>query len=266
VTGSAHELRLTFDRAADRYDAARPDYPARLFDDLVALARLRPWARLLEVGCGTGKATRPLLARGFRVECVELGPELAAHARRALPGDAFVVHRACFEDWEGDTGAFDLVYAATAWHWIDRRLRYEKAHRLLRRGGRLAVWSAGHAFPPGFDPFFTEIQEVYDEIGESHPGPWPPPPPDELPDLRAEIEGSGLFADVATRRYVWGQTYSADEYIALLQTFSGHISMPDWKQQRLYAAVRERIEGRPGRSVHRHWHAILHVACPVWAG
>ena len=56
-----------FDAAAERYDEARPDYPDELFDDLVALARIEPGARLLEIGCATGKATRPLLARGFRV-------------------------------------------------------------------------------------------------------------------------------------------------------------------------------------------------------
>ncbi len=113
------ELRLTFDTVADRYEAARPGYPAGLFDDLVELAGLRPGARLLEVGCATGKATRPLLERGFRVVCVELGERLAAGARASLAGLPVEVHVSPFESWRGEAGSFDLVYAATAWHWVD---------------------------------------------------------------------------------------------------------------------------------------------------
>lgn len=240
-----------FDATADRYDAARPEYPAELIDDLVALAQLAPGDRLLEIGCATGKATRPLLARGFRVTCVEPGPSLAARAAATLDAD---VHNTRFEDWPGEPGAFDLVFAATAWHWLDPDVRYAKAHEQLRPGGHLAFWSAAHAFPDGFDPFFTEIQTVYDEINESYRGAWPPPPE---PDQRAEIEASGLFGDVAVRRYLWELQYTADEYVALLDTFSGHIEMTDAQRERLYGEVHRRLGSR---KVHRHWEAVLHVA------
>jgi SAM-dependent methyltransferase len=250
-------LRRTFDAAADLYDSARPEYPDRLFDDLVELAALTPGARLLEIGCATGKATRPLLARGFSVVCVELGAQLAERARRNLAGLRVEIHVEPFETWQSDAGAFHLVYAATAWHWVDPAIRYRKAHELLRPRGHLAFWSAVHAFPDGFDPFFTEIQEVYDEIGESYGGAWPPAPPEETPDSSDEIERSGLFENVRVRRYVWEQSYSAEEYIALLDTFSGHISMEAAARERLYGEIRARLGGR---RVRRHWHAILHVA------
>jgi len=253
-------LRRTFDSTAEQYDAARPDYPQELFDDLVAFAQLEPGARLLEIGCATGKATRPLLARGFRVVCVELGAELAARARQNLAGLAAEIHVAPFETWEGEPEAFDLVYAATAWHWVDPALRYRKAHGLLRPGGHLAFWTALHAFPAGFDPFFTEIQEVYDAIGESYDEAWPPPPPDEMPDASEEIEASGLFEEIRVRQYVWEGIYSADEYIALLETFSGHISMDLSKREQLYREIRARIGGRTSQQVRRHWYATLHVA------
>jgi SAM-dependent methyltransferase len=260
VDDESRSLRRTFDSVAHAYDAARPGYPAALFDDLVELAGLTPGARLLEIGCGTGKATRPLLERGFEAVCVELGARLAGHARRNLAGLPVEIEVAPFEAWRGDTGAFDLVYAATAWHWLDQEVAYRKAHELLRPGGHLAFWSAEHAFPAGFDPFFAEIQEVYDAIGESFEGEWPPPAPDEAPDRSAEIEASGLFADVHVRRYVWATPYSAGEYTALLDTFSGHIAMEEWKRERLYGEIRARIAARPAARVQRHWLAILHVA------
>jgi protein-L-isoaspartate O-methyltransferase len=131
-------LRETFESAADTYEAARPTYPRKLFDDLVALAGLQRGARLLEIGCATGKATRPLLERAFSVVCVELGAKLAERARHNLAGMPFEVHVAPFEGWQGEAASFDLVYAATAWRWIDPVVRYEKAHALLCPSGHLA--------------------------------------------------------------------------------------------------------------------------------
>src|SRR5690349_15130736 len=94
----AGRLRVTFDEDAERYDRARPGYPAAVFDDLLAVAGLGPGARVLEIGCGTGQATVPLAERGCRIVAVELGAELAAVARRNL---------ARFPDVEVITGAFE---------------------------------------------------------------------------------------------------------------------------------------------------------------
>jgi hypothetical protein len=71
------------------------------------------------------------------------------------------------------------------------------------------------AFPADADPFFTEIQEVYDAIGESHEGEWPPPLPDEVADDAAEIEATGLFEGIRVRRYVWETTYRAEHPAAV---------------------------------------------------
>lgn len=259
-------LRTTFESAADSYDAARPSYPKQLFDDLVELAELEPRARLLEIGCGTGKATRPLLERGFSVVCIELGAQLAERARANLAGMPVEIHVAPFEVWENQHEQFDLVYAATAWHWIDPAIRYRKAYELLQPTGHLAFWSAQHAFPADYDPFFAEIQEIYDAIGESRPGEWPPPPPDRIPDDVAAIEATGLFEGIHVRRYVWETPYSPEQYIALLDTFSGHIAMERPKRERLYGEIRQRIGRRTPPSVRRHWIAILHVARRKHAG
>jgi protein-L-isoaspartate O-methyltransferase len=112
---SREPLRRTFDSAADLYDAARPEYPDELFDDLIELCRLEPGDRLLEIGCATGKATRAPLQRGFSIVCVELGAALAERGRRNLAGLPVEIHVEPFETWEGEAGTFDLVYAATAW-------------------------------------------------------------------------------------------------------------------------------------------------------
>jgi SAM-dependent methyltransferase len=258
---SDRSLRETFDTAAARYHAARPDYPEALFDDLVAETGIQPPARLLEVGCGTGKATVPLARRGFRIDAVELGPALAAEAaHNVAPYGQVEVHTANFETWQPSSRAgFDLAYSATAWHWIDPAIKYDKASALLAPGGHLAIWGAGHAFPAGYDPFFAEIQDVYDEIGEGHPGGWRATPPEEVPDLSAELEESGRFESVAVRRYVWALRYDADSYLALLDTFSGHIAMAPDKRDRLYSEIRRRLAERSDGKLTRHWAAVLTI-------
>ncbi|MDA0636128.1 class I SAM-dependent methyltransferase [Nonomuraea sp. MCN248] len=257
-----HRLRATFDRAAASYQDARPDYPAELYTDLLEITRVRPPAHLLEVGCGPGKATLPLARTGFRITAVELGEALAAQARLRLAAYADVsVVTSSFEDWEPPAGLrFALVYAATAWKWVDPRIRYAKAAALLDPGGHLAVWNAEHAMPADFDPFFTEIQRVYEEIGEGHDGPWPGPTPEDRPNpLVAEFESSGHFTVAGTKLYVWASRYTADEYLALLDTFSGHIAMEPAKREHLYREIRRLLSARPDGRLTRHWSATLTV-------
>lgn len=257
-------LRQTFDSAASQYQTARPDYPPELFDDLLAMARLTPPAALLEIGCGPGKATIPLARHGFAITALELGPHLAAAAEANLRDhDNVEVINASFEDWRPPEGArFDLVYAATAWSWVDPDVKYVKTAKLLRPRGHLAVWDAVHAFPPDFDPFFADVQRVYDEIGESHPGEWPPPPPEAVADESPGMEGSGLFDVVAVRRYLWAVDYDADSYLALLDTFSGHIAMEPAKRDYLYSEIRRLIAARPTNVIRRHWLAVLTIGRP----
>jgi SAM-dependent methyltransferase len=252
-------LREAFDQAAEAYHRVRPDYPEALFDDLIVLAGLAPGDRLLEVGCATGKATLPLARRGFHITCVELGTELAAVARRNLAGFDVEVVAGRFEDWRPERPV-TLVFAATAWHWVDPAIRYRRAWETLRPGGHLALWAQEHVFPDGGDPFFCEIQEVYEEIGEGLPDGAARLRPGELGDDRAGIEESGLFEVVGVRQYDWERIYSAEEYIELLGTFSGHLTMAGWQRDRLYGEIRRRLARRPDRSVRRHWGTVLHVA------
>ncbi len=249
---------MTFDSAAQSYQRVRPDYPTTLYEELLRSTQLRPGDPLLEVGCATGKATVPLARRGFPITCVEIGPALAAEARHNLATfpDVRVVE-ADFDTWRPPRRHFALAYAATVWHWLDPATRYQKASSVLRPGGHLAFWTASHVFPDGGDSFFPQIQPVYDEIGEGQPPGEGWPRPGELPDDRAEIESSGLFDVMAVRHFDWEISYTAEAYLGLLDTFSGHIRMDPWKRDRLYHEIR-RLLGT--RRLRRHWGAVLHVA------
>ncbi len=269
-------LRLTFDAAAEDYQDARPEYPDALYEALIDLTGIAPGVdELCEVGCASGKATLPLARRGFAITCVELGAALADEARRNLAAFERVrVVNSDFESWAGgrsagavrddadlQSGGFGLLFAATAWHWIDPEVKYRKAWSLLRPAGHLAFWEAVHVVPEsGGDPFFAQIQDVYDEIGSGMPAGWVSPTPATLPDRKAEIEATGLFAEVAVRRFDWEVRYSADAYIRLLETFSSNLSMAPWQRDRLYGEIRRRLALRPDGLLRRHWGSVLNVA------
>jgi cyclopropane fatty-acyl-phospholipid synthase-like methyltransferase len=126
-------LRCTFDQFATLYDPARPNYPAQLFNDLFALGNVGPGARVLEIGCGTGQASRSLAQSGCRLTCVELGEKLSEMARRNLAAFPLAeVITASFDTWDPSAVGFDMVFAASAWHWLNPSTRYGNAARLLK--------------------------------------------------------------------------------------------------------------------------------------
>ncbi|HEY6423502.1 MAG TPA: hypothetical protein VIY28_09705 [Pseudonocardiaceae bacterium] len=109
----------------------------------------------------------------------------------------------------------------------------------------------------------TRSSPSYDEIGEGLPEDAAWPRPGQLPDSRDEIEHSGLFTDVVVHHFDWEISYTAEEYIRLLDTFSGHIAMQAWQRNRLYTEIRRRLDQRPDGRLRRHWGAVLHVAWRV---
>jgi SAM-dependent methyltransferase len=250
-------LRETFGSVAELYDLARPTYPRVVFDDLAELARLEPGSRVLEIGPGTGQATRDLTRRGYAVTGVELSPELAAVARRNVPEAELVVGD--FESWEPEEAGFDAVVAFTAFHWIAPELRYSKPARLLRPGGALGVLAGVHVLPADGDPFFAEVQDDYDAV-VPHPDNRAPSPPEEIESWWAgELRDSGLFDSIEERRRLQAITYTADEYVAVLGTFSDNLALAEETRAELFRRIHARIEARPGGTVTKHYLLMLTV-------
>lgn len=247
-------LRATFEEVPDLYDRARPTYPDALFRDLEEIAGLHPGSRVLEIGCGTGKATLALAERGYRITCVELGAGLAAVARRNVPDAEIVV--ADFDRWTTNA-RFDAIVAFSSFHWLDHATAYDHCAALLEPSGVLAVSGARHVLPHDGDQLFVEIQEDYRRFAPDEKN-GPPLPPGDVPDWADEIRASGAFARVEVRRYVWDVVYGPQEYIDVIDTYSGHrVLAPDAKD-RLYDAIRRRIEARG--SIRKTYLAQLHVA------
>ncbi|NEC24713.1 class I SAM-dependent methyltransferase [Streptomyces parvus] len=255
-------LSRTFDDDAELYDRARPGYPAELYDDLADLAGAVPGSRVLEVGCGTGQATVPLAGRGCRITAVEAGPRMAAIARRNLAeSPAAEVVTAEFESWPLPAEPFDVVLAATAFHWIDPAVRVPRAAGALRPGGALAVVRSQHVMG-GTEEFFVEVQRCYERFDPATPPGLRPPAAGEVDnsDHAEEVARSGRFGRTVFRRYERDLTYTTAEYLDVLRTYSGHRALPDAARSGLLACVAGLIDGRHGGRVTKRYLIELGVS------
>jgi hypothetical protein len=130
----------------------------------------------------------------------------------------------------------------------------------LRAGGSLAVVRTKHVLLPDGDQFFAEDQEDYEGLVHDAPDTNAPPPPEQVQGFASEMTASGLFGRVHEHRHLWDVTYTADEYIDVLDTYSGNRVLDDATRKALYGRIRARVSTRPGSRVRRTYLAILDVA------
>lgn len=252
----AVDRRLSFDQAVESYDRARPSYPDSLFDEIFSYVRAAlPDAQPLavEIGPGTGQATRPLLERGAAVTAVEPGRRLAAFLSRnlapAYPGQLDVTN-APFEEADLPDAHYDAVVAATSFHWLDQSVRLESCHNALRPGGALAIIGTNQIRSEADRGYFDRVQSIYqlyrpDDKRRELPG------DDVVPPEYSEVEASGLFADAALHRYRWDQTYPSAVYADLLRSYSDTQMMEPAPRENMVRDLCAVIDSEYGGSIVR---------------
>ena len=241
------KLKTTFNTAATLYEEIRPGYPEELIQDVVDLSGLNDHSRILEIGCGTGKATRSFAERGYELVCLDIGDDLIAVAMENLKeftNVSFV--KEAFEVWKPE-GKFDLIISATAFHWIDPEVRYMKASELLKSDGFLAVFSNQHVRKE--EGFFAETQSLYDRYYR--------PLTTNRPTHATNLPGVEAFHSPIRRLYPWIQTYSSEQYIKLLSTYSDHIALPEKNKHLLFEGITNLIETKYDGRIVKHYEAVL---------
>ncbi len=193
-------------------------YRADLFDALFQMLPSQP--EIVEVGPGTGQATKDLLARGASVLAIEIGPATAAKLRSNLPSDRLRVGVGDFEVMDIVAGEADVVFSATAYHWISREAQTDRPE-ILRPDGLVAIVDLVQVDSPNDAGFFAAAQPIYDRYGQGHTGPPAPTRGSVDPAIRAVLDADHRFDSVAVRRYDWDQTYSASDYRNLMLSYSG---------------------------------------------
>jgi SAM-dependent methyltransferase len=253
-----------FNEVPELYDRVRPGYPDALFADLVAITGLTEHSSVLEVGCGTGQATGSLAALGCSVTAVEPGREMAALARRRLAAfDDVDVETSRFEDWDDRGRGFDVLVAASSWHWVDPTIGWRRAHEVLRPGGWMALLGHVVVRRPGEPEVYAETADLHERFCPGNPG-WGHPPLED--DVRAAAEGWGLvddpgslFGPTIVRWYPTVQWFDGAGFADLLRSLSLYRSLDRDVREPLLDAIAERIRTRLGDRVSRRYLSVLRV-------
>jgi SAM-dependent methyltransferase len=211
------DVAEAFGREAERYDRTRPRYPDALVDAVVTAS---PGPDVLDVGCGTGIAARQFQAAGCRVLGIDPDPRMAELARRT----GVEAEVAAFEAWDPAGRAFDAVVAGQAWHWVDPVAGAAKAARLLRPGGRLAVF--WNAFQPPTE-LMEAVAAVYRRLTPEltfflRLGPGVDGYSALLTAAEDGIRQVGAYGDPERWRFDWHRHYTRDEWLDQVPSFAGH--------------------------------------------
>lgn len=250
--------KTVFDEAALLYDKARPSYPEQLVTDTIEHAAIPPDGRILEIGCGPGKATALFARHGYPILCIEPGPNLVAIARERTRGCAVEFEISSFEDWRVEESTFDLAYLASAFHWLPEEIALPKLASALKVGGTLALFWNRH---PG--PQSEALEEVAATVAKYRPDPGYriDHSRDFDRSIREQVEkldASGRFGEVTVKTYPWEQEYGVREYLDLMDTYSGFRVMPGGAKRALSEEVAAIIE-RHGGSVTRRYRSLLYL-------
>lgn len=240
-----------FGQDAHRYDRARPSYPQPLIDDLIA----NKAGRVLDVGCGTGKAARLFIARGCQVTGIEPDERMAAIARtHGLP-----VEVSTFEAWDPAGRTFDMVVSGQAWHWIDRQVGPRKAAGLLPSGGKLALfWNRG-IHDARARALLDEAYRRHAPLLGSGYAPLGNAKQRNAADIRA-IVATDSFEIPELRLYKWSKQYSRDEWLDQLGTHSDHLALPTSQFEALAGAIAAIID-QLGGAITVYFRTELIFAC-----
>lgn len=224
------DLRLTFNEVPEEYGRLRPHYPDALSSDLIAYSMLDAAKKALEIGIGAGQATLPFLKTGCALDAVEIGDRLAQYSREKFASyQHFKVLNQDFESALLGDESYDLIYSASAFHWIKPEVGFPKVCRLLKSGGVFAWISVQPA--PSDRHTHDEIEKVYEEysryFGEEKAE------FDRTPEVlrkqsdRVHAFRQYEFTEIVDKLYYGTRTLNASDYAALCGTYSDHRAIPE---------------------------------------
>ena len=244
---------LSFGRVPEAYEQFRPGYPVELFDTVIAYAG-QPVRTALEIGAGTGKATRLFAQPGITVTATEPDEAMLIELRRHVPANVRTI-RAAFEDLRPGE-RYGLVYAAAALHWTNPEGRWSRMAALLAPNGVFASFGGPvQLADPAVEEAVRRARAPFLESDEI-PSPDGTPPEDEMQWPGTELERSEEFADVQQSVIERRLTMSASHYVGHLSTISAYLELPASDQEQVF----RRIERVLPETVELSADIIVHLA------
>lgn len=246
------EGRSAFGADAANYDSARPEYPDWVYAELRARCGLGRGAQVFEIGPGTGLATRHLLAAGADVTAIEPDERLAKVLKGRSP-DAAVIH-STFETAVLPLAAYDLGASATAFHWVDQRRGLLKVAALLKPGGWWAMWWNVFGDLSRDDAFHDATVHLLEGgMSPSHPPTFKHPFALDREARCADLQSTGLFADIDVRMESWTLVLNPAQTRALYATYSQFAPLEPAERERIVDALAEiattKFKGRVERNM-----------------
>lgn len=235
------EKRRAYDRAARIYDESRPSYPDRVIDWIIKKTGVSSGELLLEIGAGTGQGTFKFADRGYRIHCIEMGTNMARVLSAKGRNYNITVDVASFEDWRPPEGfKTSFIFSATAFHWLDSEIKYQKCYRLLEDGGYLVLfWNDSP------EKTLKEVKEAYDLLWQFYPEKMNTKT--TIFDLdqkrKREIESSGLFQLVASLNYKWNLKNSREEFLKGFFSQSSYLALDEAKRKKITPGIEELFWG-----------------------
>jgi SAM-dependent methyltransferase len=228
---------------------------------------------VLEIGPGTGQATGRLLDYGGEVTAVELSDDMADFLRAKFVHDDLTIAVGAFEEVKLVPGSFDMVVAATAFHWVPAAPGLQRCADLLSSGGWLALWWTFYGDPNRPDPFNDALRPILQRLAPTLldiPGAenlvrGAPAYTLDIDARVAEIEASGRFGAVEYEVITWTGRHTSEELRAMFASFSPWLALPA-EQRILVLDALERLAAEQfGGMVERPYLTPLYTA-PKLAG
>lgn len=244
-------VRLSFGAVAARYDAARPVYPRGMIDAVLSYADLPDSAHALEIGAGTGQATAQFARPGLSVHALDPSPTMLEILQAKFAGTQLAVtsEASDFESAALGRDAYDLIYSASAWHWLQPTRRWEIVADSLKPGGTLAVLY--HVPLWRETPLRPQLDEVYRRSGA--PLELMGPMHDVNVSLAAfaaehlsDAPDPQGFGDLRAFETSWSVALRGEQYVELLGTYGDHIGLDPDLRDRLFSDIAAVVRSSAG--------------------
>ena len=239
-------LEWTFNTEAEKYEKMRPGYVPELYEDIFNYITIDKTSNVLEVGIGGGQATLPILKTGCKLTAVEYGENFAKLCcQKFMEFSNFSTVTAKFEDFEYDKNIYDLIYSASAFHWIPEEIGYTKVFDMLKSGGVFARF-ANHPYKDkGREEIHEALQKIYSLYmpGAISANKYSENEAKKLADM-AQKYG---FVDISYKLYHRTRSFTASEYISLLGTYSDHIAIEEHTRNKFFSEIEETIHNFGGQ-------------------
>ncbi len=248
--GIIRGLEWTFDTVATTYEKLRPGYNDELYKMLFDYIPIDKSSNVVKIGIGGGQATLPVLKTGCKLTAVEYGEQFSALCKdkfKDYPDFNVITNK--FENVDFENDAYDLVYSASAFHWIPEEIGYKKVFAMLKKGGAFARF-ANHPYRDKGNPALSAaIDEIYDKYYNKYHN----KKRELLTEYsekqaadRAMIAERYGFTDIRYALFYRERVFTAKEYIELLGTYSDHIAIEETIRTKFFSAIENAINNYGG--------------------